>query len=186
MKIGTGSLKELPLMAGEEVQLSFGDMHGLEAKAVIDRNAMVLTDRRLIRLSRVGASREMSFISLEDAQVAEVRLTSRGKKPLLRVALLWAGAAAALAAIDLAPVALALAAVLGMGGGYHLLRYLRVSQEGSILFRAGQEELEIPFQGDMADQAYAFVNRFFQLKASPSKAPAPAVGEEGGMEPEAL
>ncbi len=185
MRIGEGSLEELPLMAEEEVQLSFGERHGLEAEAGIDHNTMVLTDRRLIRLSGAGTSWDVAFISLEDAQVFEVRLTSRGKQPLLRVALLLAGAVAALLTIDFPPVALPLAAVLGLAGGYHLFDYLGVSQRGSLHFRTGQEEVEIPFQGDIADQAYAFVNRFFQLKASPPS-PVLEAGEGEGLEPEAL
>ena len=185
MKIGEGSLEELPLMAAEEVKLSFGERHGLEAEAGIDHNTMVLTDRRLIRLSGAGTNWDVSFISLEDAQVAEVRLTSRGKRPLFRVALLLGGAVAALISIDFPPVALPLAAVLGLSGGSHLFRYLSVSRMGSIHFRTGQEEVEIPFQGDIADQAYAFVNRFFQLKASPP-APAQEAAQRGWLETEAL
>ena len=186
MKFSKGSLEDLPLMAEEEVWMSFGERHGLEAEAEIDHNTIVLTDRRLIRLSGAGTNWDVAFISLGDAQVAEVRLTSRGKKPLLRVALLLAGAAAALLTIDYPPLALPLAAVLGLAGGYHLYRYLSISQIGSIHFRTGQEEVEIPFQGDMADQAYAFVNRFFQLKASSSPSPAPEVGEGERMWLEAL
>ena len=150
-----------------------------------ERNIIVLTDRRLIRLSGAGTSFETAFIALEDAQVAEVRLTSRGKKPLLRVALLLAGAIAALLTIDFPPVALPVAAVLGLAGGYHLFEYLKVSRRGSIHFRTGREEVEIPFRGDIVDQAYAFVNRFFQLKAS-SPSPAPEAGEAERLEPEAL
>ncbi|MFH1560951.1 MAG: hypothetical protein ABID84_06080 [Chloroflexota bacterium] len=177
------NLNNLPLMAEEEVHLSFGARHGLEAEAGMDQNTMVLTDRRLIRLSRMGSSWDVAFISLEDAQVAEVRITPRGKRSLLRVALLLAGAGAALASIGFRPIALALAAVLGMGAGYHLFHYLTVSHEGSILFRTGHAEVEMSFQGDMTDQAYTFVNRFSQMKAS--SAPAPKVGEEEQMEPEA-
>jgi hypothetical protein len=185
MKIGRGSLEELPLMAEEEVKLSFGERHGLEAEAGIDHNTMVLTDHRLIRLSGAGTNWDVAFISLDDAQVAEVRLTSRGKKPLFRVALLLAGAVAALLTIDFPPVALPLATVLGLAGGYHLFGYLSVSKRGSIHFRTGQEEVEIPFQGDIADQAYAFVNRFFELKASPAS-PAPEAGEGEELEPGVL
>ena len=186
MRIGKESLEELPLMAEEEVQLSFGERHGLEAKSGKYHNTLVLTDRRLIRLSKVGARRDVAFIALGDAQVAEVRLISRGKKPLLRVALLLAGAGAALLTIDFLPVAMPLAAVLGLSGSYHLFDYLTASQRGSMRFRAGREELEIPFRGNIADQAYAFVNLFFQLKALSSRSAAPEVGEGEPIWPEDL
>ena len=155
---------DLPLMADEEIEMAFGEKHGLEADAMTDRNTMVLTKRRLIRLSKMGSSKDMAFMSLRDIHVAEVRRTSRGKRPLWRTALLMAGAGSALATISFLPLAIPLAAVLALAGSYHLLRYLSVSQEGSILFHAGQEEVEISFKGDMADQAYTFVNRFFNLK----------------------
>ena len=167
-------------MANEEIEMSFGERHGLEADVTTDRNTIVLTDNRLIRLSKVGVSRDVAFISLRDITLAEVRRTLRGKKPLLRVALLMAGAGSALATISFLPLAIPLATVLGLAGGYHLLRYLSVSQEGVILFHAGQEEVGISFQGDMANQAYIFVNRFFLLKETSSAAA--EVSEEDRME----
>jgi hypothetical protein len=185
MTISKRSGEELPLMEAERVHLSFGEKRGLEAESSIDHNVMVLTDRRLIRVSGTGASRDVAFISLGDAQVAEVRRRSRGKKPLLRVALLLAGAVAALLTIGFAPISLPLATILALAGSYHLVEHLKVSQRGSIHFRTGQEEIEIPFQGDIADQAYTFVNRFFQLKASPPSS-TPKASQRGWLETEAL
>ena len=161
---------DLPLMVDEEIEMSFGERHGLEADVTTDRNTMVLTDHRLIWLSKNGVSRDMQAISLLDIQVAEVRRTSRGKRPLVRVALLMAGASSALATISFLPLAIPLATVLALAGGYHLLRYLSVSQEREILFHAGQEEVGISFKGDMINQAYTFVNRFFNLKETFSHA----------------
>ncbi|MBI4281883.1 MAG: hypothetical protein HY672_00120 [Chloroflexi bacterium] len=178
-----GSYNGVPLMPEEEVEMSFGERHGLKMETVIDRNTMVLTDRRLIRLARAGSSWETVFLSLEDAQVVKVRVTSRSKRPLLRAALLLAGAGAALAAIDFFPLSLVLAAVLGLGGGYHLLRYLTISHQGSILFHTASTDVEMPFVGNMADQAYTFVNRFSQLKAaSSSPAGADQVDQKDGIE----
>ena len=161
---------DLPLMVGEEIEMSFGERHGLEADVTTDRNTMVLTDHRLIRLSKNGVTRDMAFISLVDIKLAEVRRTSRGKRPLVRVALLMAGAGSALATISFLPLAIPLATVLALAGSYHLLSYLSVSQEGSILFHAGQEEVGISFKGDMINQAYTLVNRFFNLKETFSHA----------------
>ena len=53
---------DLPLMADEEIEMSFGERHGLEADVTTDRNTIVLTKRRLIRLSGIGGSRDMAFI----------------------------------------------------------------------------------------------------------------------------
>ena len=175
---------DLPLMADEKIEMSFGERHGLEADAMTDRNTMVLTKRRLIRLSKMGNSKDMAFMSLGDIHVVEVRRTSRGKRPLLRVALLMGGAGSALATIGFLPLAIPLATVLALAGSYHLLRYLNVSQEGSILFHAGQEEMRISFEGDMADQAYTFVNRFFNLKEISSLTP--EASEDGPTELDTL
>ena len=184
MKLGQRETQELPLMAEEVVQLSFGEKRGLQAGVGTDRHMMVLTNQRLLRVSRAGRNLDVTFLSLEDARVAEVRHTSRGVAPLLRVALLAAGAATALVTIDYSPLAFALAIALGLGGGYHLLRYLAVSQEGSVLFRTGQEEVGISFTGAKAHEAHTFINRFFQLKADASSPPKEGQGRQ--TEPEAL
>jgi hypothetical protein len=160
----------MPLMDNEEIEMSFGEKHGLEAESMSDQKRIVLTDRRLMRFSRSAANKDMAFMSLEDIQVAEVQRTFSGKRLLLRIALLWAGAGSALATITFLPLAIPLATVLALAGGYHLLRYLSVSQEGTILFHAGQDEIGISFDGDMANQAYTFVNHFFYLKEALSSA----------------
>lgn len=185
MRIGNGSLENLPLMAKEEVKLCFGERHGLEVEAVMDPNSMVLTNRRLIRLAGVGTNFEIAFIALEDATAAEVRASARGKKPLFRVALLLAGAIASLLTIDFPPLGLPLAAILGLAGCYHLFGYISVSKRGSIHFRTGQDDMEIQFQGDIANQAYAFVNRFFQLKAA-HPSPVPKTSQREWRETEAM
>ena len=166
-------------MVGEEVDASFGEKRGMDAEAAGDHNAIVLTDRRLLRLSRSGARRDMSFASLRDVHLAEVRRTSRGMRSVWRAALLLAGAGAALATISYLPIAVPLAAALLLGAGYHLFNHVTVSQEGIILFHAGQEQMGIAYRGNLTDQAYAFVNRLFHLKEALSLAP-----EESSDEPE--
>ena len=172
---------DLPLMVGEEVDASFGEKRGMDAEAAGDHNAIVLTDRRLLRLSRSGARRDVSFASLRDVHLAEVRRTSRGMRSVWRAALLLAGAGAALATISYLPIAAPLAAALLLGAAYHLFHHVTVSQEGIILFHAGQEQMGIAYRGNLADQAYAFVNRLFHLKEALSIAP-----EESGEEPTGL
>ena len=39
-----------------------------------------------------------------------------------------------------------------------------MSEEGVILFHVGQEQVWLPYQGKLAEQAYDFVNRLFSLK----------------------
>ena len=155
---------QLPLTSYEAVEASFGERRGLDASAIGDRNAIVLTDHRLLRLHRNGRRREVFFISLRDVGLVEVRRTSRGIAPLWRVALLLAGAGAALATIGYPPLEAALASALALGALYHLYRYLDVSEEGVILFHVGQEQVWLPYQGKLAEQAYDFVNRLFSLK----------------------
>ena len=172
---------DLPLMVGEEVDASFGERRGLDAEAAGDHNAIVLTNRRLLRLSRSGARQDASFASLRDVHLAEVRRTSRGMRSIWRATLLLAGAGAALVTISYLPIAAPLAAALLLGAGYHLFHHVTVSQEGIILFHAGQEQMGIAYRGNLADQAYAFVNRLFLMKGALSLAP-----EESGEEPAGL
>ena len=172
---------DLPLMVGEEVDASFGERRGLDAEAAGDHNAIVLTNRRLLRLSRSGARQDASFASLRDVHLAEVRRTSRGMRSILRATLLLAGAGAALVTISYLPIAAPLAAALLLGAAYHLFHHVTVSQEGIILFHAGQEQMGIAYRGNLSDQAYAFVNRLFLMKGAFSLAP-----EESGEEPAGL
>ena len=172
---------DLPLMVGEEVDASFGERRGLDAEAVGDHNAIVLTNRRLLRFSRSGARQDASFASLRDVHLAEVRRTSRGMRSIWRATLLLAGAGAALVTISYLPIAAPLAAALLLGAGYHLFHHVTVSQEGIILFHAGQEQMGIAYRGNLSDQAYAFVNRLFLMKGALSLAP-----EESGEEPAGL
>ena len=172
---------DLPLMVGEEVDASFGERRGLDAEAAGDHNAIVLTNRRLLRLSRNGARQDASFASLRDVHLAEVRRTSRGMRSIWRATLLLAGAGAALVTISYLPIAAPLAAALLLGAAYHLFHHVTVSQEGIILFHAGQEQMGIAYRGNLSNQAYAFVNRLFLMKGALSLAP-----EESGEEPAGL
>ena len=155
---------QLPLTSYEAVEASFGDKRGLDPSATWDRNSIVLTDHRLLRLHRNGRRREILFVSLRDVGLVEVRRTSRGISPLWRVALLLAGAGAALATIGYPPLEAGLASALALGALYHLYRYLAVSEEGVILLHVGQDQVWLPYQGEFAEQAYDFVNRLFSLK----------------------
>ena len=162
--------QDLPMMPGESLDSAFGEKRGLDADASREKNSLLLTDRRVIRLSRTNRGVTTTFHSLEDVQSAEVHHRPRGKRRLFRMALLLAGAGAALIAVDSAPVAQALAAILGLGALYHLYQFISVSREGTIRFQATQQELVLPYRGPAAEQAYTLVNRFFHLKSDLSNA----------------
>lgn len=154
----------LPLSVDEAVEASFGERRGLDPAATEDRKSIVLTDRRLLLVHRNGRRRDVTFASLLDVGLVEVRRTSRGVSPLWRVALLLAGSGAALATIGYPPLEMGLAAVLALAALYHLYRYVDVSEEGVILLHLGLERVELPYQGRLAEQAYDFANRLFDLK----------------------
>ena len=171
----------LPLSADEAVEASFGERRGLDPAATGDRNSIVLTDRRLLLVHRSGRRRHVTFVSLLDVGLAEVRRTSRGISSLWRVALLLAGAASALATIGYPPLEMGLAAVLTLAALYHLYRYVDIAEEGMILLHLGQEQVLLSYQGRLADQAYDFVNRLFSMKQA--LLPAPAASPEPQFEP---
>ena len=173
----------MPLMAGESVDMAFGEKAGLGADPGRERNALMVTDRRVIRLSKTKRGLAATFLSLGDVQAAEVAISPRSLRRLFRMALLLAGAGAALIAVEWAPLSQALAALLGLGAVHHLYQYVSVSQEGSILFKAPQQELTISFRGRRSEQAYDLVNRFFELKAAYSPA---LFGSDGRIDQDAL
>jgi len=154
----------LPLMDNEEVEMSFGDRHGLDAGAMTDGSSIVLTNHRLLSISRIGSSWDMAFMSLGDIQLVEVKRTSRSKGPIFRVAMLIGGAYAAMSTINLIGLALPLATLLGLAAGYHLFKFLSVSKLADILFYTGQKEARMSFRSDMLSQAYDFINCLFRIK----------------------
>ncbi len=165
------SPQSLPMMEGEGVDTAFGERGGTGAAVERERNALLLTDRRVIRVSRTKAGLSTTFLSLGDVLSAEVLHRSRGARRLFRMAILLAGVAAALIAVEWPPLSLGLAALLGLGALHHLYQYIAVSQEGVILFRTAQQELSMPYRGRSSRDAYDLVNRFFDLKAAYSTAP---------------
>ena len=168
--------QSLPLMEGEGVDTAFGERGGTGASVERERNALLLTDHRIIRVSRTKAGLSTAFLSLGDVLSAEALHRSRGVRRLFRMAILLAGAGAALAAVEWPPLSWGLAALLGLGALHHLYQYIAVSSEGVILFRTAQQELSIPYRGRRSRDAYDLVNRFFELKAAYSPAPDTADG----------
>ncbi len=177
------NVEGLPMMPGESVDMAFGERAGTGAAVDRERNALLLTDRRVIRLSRTRAGLSTTFLSLGDVLSAEVAHRSRGVKRLFRMAILLAGAGAALAAVEWQPLSWGLAALLGLGALHHLYQFVSVSHEGSILFRAAQQEVSIPYRGRTSREAYDLVNRFFELKAAYSPA---LFGGDGRIDRDAL
>ena len=175
----------LPLSAGEAVEASFGERRGLDPAATGDRRSLVLTDRRLLLMHKNGRRRDVTFVSLLDVGLVEVRRSARGISSLWRVALLLAGAGSALATIGYPPLELGLASVLALAALYHLYRYVDVSEEGVILLHLGQVQAELPYRGRLADEAYDFVNLLFSLKEAllPARAPEPEPAFEPWDEP---
>ena len=171
----------LPLSADEAVEASFGERRGLDPAATGDRNSIVLTDRRLLLVHRNGRRRDVTFVSLLDVGLVEVKRTSRGVSPLWRVALLLAGAGAALATIGYPPLELGLAGVLALAAIYHLFRWVDVAEEGTILLHLGREQVLLPYQGRLAEEAYDFVNHIFNRKQA--LLPARAAEEKPHYEP---
>ena len=177
--------QNLPLMDGESPDAAFGERSGLDGESSRERNALLLTDRRVVRLSRANRGVTTTFLALEDVVTAEVFHRPRSVRRLFRMAILLAGAGAALLAFDSAIVGQVLAAVLALGALHHLYQFVSVSREGIIQFRGAQQELVMPYRGPRVEQAYALVNRFFQLKALLSPAPdTDAGGQEELKRPE--
>ena len=156
----------LPLIENEEVILSFGERGGLKDGVAGESNKIVLTSHRVIHASKKGRTSSMSVLALDDIKLAEINHISRGIMPFLRIAILFAGAWAALATLTHPIVSIALAAAMTITGAYQLLAHISLSKQGSITLRAGQDIVVLLYSGNKTGEAHEFVKRFFEAKAS--------------------
>ena len=156
----------LPLIDNEEVLLSFGERGGLKDGVVRDSNKIVLTSHRVIHASKNGRTSSIAALNLDDIKLAEINHISRGIVPFLRIAILFAGAWAAMATLTHPIVSIALAAAMTITGAYQLLAHIALSKQGSITLRAGPDIVVLFYSGNKTNDAHIFVKRFFEAKAS--------------------
>lgn len=156
----------LPLIDNEEVLLSFGERGGLKDGVVKDSNKIVLTSHRVIHASKTGRTSSIAILTLDDIKLAEINHIARGIFPFLRIAILFAGAWAALATLTHPMVSISLAAAMTITGAYQFLAHVALSKQGSITLRAGQDTVVLSYSGSKTSDAHTFVKRFFEAKAS--------------------
>ena len=156
----------LPLIGNEEVLLSFGERGGLKDGVVRDSNKIVLTSHRVIHASKRGGTSSIAALTLDDIKLAEINHISRGIVPFLRIAILFAGAWAALATLTHPIVSISLATAMTITGAYQFLAHVALSKQGSITLRAGQDTVVLSYSGNKTSDAHTFVKRFFEAKAS--------------------
>ena len=157
--------RDLALMDGESVDstLNFGNGRGDGEAAGAD--VIVLTDKRVIQIGSNGRSHNVTFVSLKDVDTVEVTKHKKGYSGYV-----W-GALAVVVAIGVWQVwdsptwsPLAALAVLFMGI-YLAVDHVISPGATQATFRAGASVLQYGIGKDeQSAEAYAFINRLFQLK----------------------
>ena len=130
-------------------------------------DALLLTNHRVIRISRSARSRQIVMASIEDIGSVEISAIGQGFS-----AYLWAGLAVILSVIlytmidhDVWKVVAALA-VLSMGV-YLIVNRLLDSGSPSVVVRAGETEIRWQFDAkNDSDQIHGFVKRLYQAKTT--------------------
>ena len=155
------------LMEGEHIEaaLNWNGDSGDRVKDDVD--VLLLTDRRVVLVNRDGRRRNAIFVAVEDVDSAEVSSESGGYGGYV-----WGGLAFFVGFMlwrmwdhpigsVLGPVAVALI------GLYLIADQLLSPKTQRATFRAGSSQIHcsINDSGPTAD-AYAFVNRLFELKAA--------------------
>ena len=174
------------LMDDEAVDTSLSLKHGLVPRPDKDSQLLLLTNLRVIHLSRRGRRSEVSFASLKDVQAVDISISMRDYSALVWSilalivgVLLWQVVNSTVASVILG-IAMGLIALFFLG------EFWLSAEKVTITFRAGSAQIRghLGSRG-ASSRAYAFVNRFFQLRGSQDSAgqPTTEVTEESEVHP---
>ena len=185
------SVRELPLLEGEQIEEQFVPYDGLVTDPPMKGELLVLTNQRVISFLHSDGHRETILAPLEDLNGVSVRANTRGLKHLSQGLLLILVGVVAYFIIgyilDGVTIAAALGAAIAFVGVLFIARYFFWEEEGSITFQGGNWELSFPYKSNLAGaMVYKLVNRFFQLKQATKAHQPPAEGEAGEVPPEPL
>jgi hypothetical protein len=158
---------DVSLIDGERIDSAINLGDRLKDDPAGYREAVLLTDQRVIHLNANGRRRKAVFVSLRDIDAVEIvteRLGGYG-------ALVWGGLAffiaIALWRVWDNPWGSALAALAVASMGVYLIVDRFTSPDTiQATFRAGSSQIQCSLKGDRASMdIYAFVNRLHQLRA---------------------
>ena len=198
-----GSVRGLPLMAGEQVQERFAANHGLVTGAPKKGPLLLITNLRVISFLRGEGVKETYLAPIDELKTVFVKGKSRGVRNLIQGILFVLAGILAYFIIGYIREStwseISIASVVGLivvvFGASYLTRHLLWEPEGEIVFQGGtwekpsannrgavesyQWQMSFPYRSDKANDAvYTLVNRFFEIRSLNGY----AVPERGGWE----
>ena len=187
---GDGSVRGLPLMAGEQVQERFAANHGLVSGAPKKGPLLLITNLRVISFLRGEGVKETYLAPIDELKTVFVKGKSRGVRNLIQGILFVLAGILAYFIIGYIREStwseISIASVVGLivvvFGASYLTRHLLWEPEGEIVFQGGtwekpsannrgpvesyQWQMSFPYRSDKAnDEVYTLVNRFFEIRS---------------------
>ena len=185
-----GSVRGLPLMAGEQVQERFAANHGLVSGAPKKSPLLLITNLRVISFLRGEDVKETYLAPIDELKTVFVKGKSRGVRNLIQGILFVLAGILAYFIIGYIREStwseISIASVVGLivvvFGASYLTRHLLWEPEGEIVFQGGTWEkpsannrgavesyrwqMSFPYRSEKAnDEVYKLVNRFFEIRS---------------------
>ena len=155
-------------LIGDDLNLVFNSHNGLSNFYTAGTEAFILTSSKLIYRSKTKGTDELSLMCLKDIRLGRVSFIPKTKTPIFRAALLFLGSWAALVTINLPPLSIFLALLLGSSACYNLFEYLSVQPKARMTFIADEQEVGIYCKADLLSDLHIFINKLFNLRITRS------------------
>ena len=164
------SIQGIDLLEGEEIALTLDGREGLGREPSPHGDFLLLTNRRMVRLTKESARERFGIAYLEDIDSVEITTPSRSSGVLVTGGLLvLAGILAGILVNAFGfhlLIALATAGALGGLGILNFSKYFIPDETASLLFRIGASEMALPLRTRRAlHDAYFLINHLFMLRA---------------------
>lgn len=162
-------IRQIPLLAGEEVVQLFAPNNGVVDRLPEEGELLVLTNQRLITFTQEDGRGETRMSSLEKIEGVSMRGGKRSAKALYQgITLIIVGILVYLV-LGTFSTGVAQAAILGgviaFLGVLFASRYIAWEQRGEVTFQVGAWQLTFPcYSSTAASQIYQVAHRYFQLK----------------------
>ena len=164
------------LVGGERIEASLG-----MGDAADGGDALLLTDRRIIRIGGGGRDRQRAFAAIDDVSAAEIARQPEGYANFVWAALGFLAALLVWQTIDSPPLSWIAAAVLALMGVYLVIDRLISRGSAYIAVRAGPTQISAALKDADIPAAELLINRLFELKAARADASSAAASEPDGL-----
>ena len=156
-------IDDFALMDGERMDSVLGDGQ----RDTGDDGAVLLTDRRVIRVSGNRKQRQTSFASIHDVAGVELSFEQEGHGSLVWAAIGFAVAILLYFAIDHALGRLAAPAAVAAMAVYLIIDRMTTSGRRTLFFKTGSSEVQCKLpDGLESAEIQSFINRMYELRES--------------------